>query len=101
VARGSDRAEGRARKVKLLIAPSTGMTYVANVIQGVEFGRQPTMNAEKLLVHDGSKGECAERVHAGLVQAFGVLTLTCMRRKIKEVYEGCEHADSHSSLNVK
>ena len=39
------------------------------------------MNAEELLVHDGSEGKGTERVHAGIIQAFGVLSLTCTRQR--------------------
>ena len=34
------------------------------------------MDAEELLIHDRSEGQCAERVHAGVVQALGILALT-------------------------
>ena len=36
---------------------------------------QPTVDAQELLVHDGSKGERTEGLHAGLVHAFRVLVL--------------------------
>ena len=39
------------------------------------------MNTEELLVHDGSEGECAERVHAGIIQALRVLAFACMRQR--------------------
>jgi hypothetical protein len=77
-----------------------GTTYAPDVIQSIKLGRQPAMNTEKLLVHDGSEGERAERVHAGLVQALRIFTLTCMRRR-SGGYNVNDHADSHSSLNVK
>jgi len=49
---------------------------IPNVIESVEFGRKPPMDPEELLVHDGSEGKGAERVHTGITQAFGVLSLT-------------------------
>jgi len=39
------------------------------------------VDAEELLVHNRSKGECAKRVHAGVIQTFRVLALTCMQRR--------------------
>jgi hypothetical protein len=33
------------------------------------------MDAEKLLVHDGSKRQSTKRLHAGFVHLFGVLVL--------------------------
>lgn len=81
------RSRGLAKAVKLrdeyvrvrhLSAVTVGTTYAPNVIQSIKLGRQPAMNTEKLLVHDGSEGERAERVHAGLVQALRIFTLTCM-----------------------
>ena len=55
-----------------------GSTYVPNVVQGVELWRKSSMDTEELLVHDGSEGECAERIHAGVIQTLGILTLTYM-----------------------
>jgi len=34
-----------------------------------------TMDAQKLLVHNGCKGKSAERVHAGFVDRLGILVL--------------------------
>jgi hypothetical protein len=51
-------------------------TYVANVVQGVELGGKSSMDAEELLVHDGSEGKCAERIHAGIIHTLGILALT-------------------------
>ena len=59
-----------------MIPSIMGTTYIPNVIESVEFGRKPPMDAEELLVHDGSEGKGAERVHTGIIQAFGVLSLT-------------------------
>jgi hypothetical protein len=39
------------------------------------------MDTEELFVHDGSEGKRAERIHAGIIQAFGVLSLTCTRQR--------------------
>jgi hypothetical protein len=39
------------------------------------------MDAEELLIHEGSEGKCTEGVHKGIVQAFGVLSLTCTRQR--------------------
>ena len=33
------------------------------------------MDAEGLLVHNGSEGECAERFQTGLIYALGILML--------------------------
>jgi hypothetical protein len=41
----------------------------------VELWAQSTVNAQELLVHDGSQRERAKRVHAGFVDSFGVLVL--------------------------
>ena len=41
------------------------------------------MNAEELLVHDRSEGQCAERVYAGVVQALGILTLTYTCKSVR------------------
>jgi hypothetical protein len=73
--------KGRTRKVWPMIRGTMGTTYVPNVIQGVQLGRKSSMDAEKLLIHDGGKGKCTERVHAGVVQALGVLTLTCRQER--------------------
>lgn len=34
------------------------------------------MYAQKLLVHDGSERESTKRLHAGVVDAIGILVLT-------------------------
>ena len=41
----------------------------------MQLGAQTAMYAEELLVHDGSQGQCAERVHASIVYFLGVLVL--------------------------
>ena len=41
----------------------------------MQLGAQTAMYAEELLVHDGSQGQCAERVHACIVYFLGVLVL--------------------------
>jgi len=41
------------------------------------------MDAQELLVHDGSKGERAERVHASFVDCLGILVLAFeLERKV-------------------
>jgi hypothetical protein len=76
VAHGTDRAEGKARELCLITANTMETTYVANVVQGVELGGKSSMDAEELLVHDGSEGKCAERIHAGIIHTLGILALT-------------------------
>ena len=39
------------------------------------------MDAEEMLVQDGSEGKRAERVHTGIIQSFGVLSLTYTRQQ--------------------
>lgn len=34
--------------------------HVADIVEGVEFGRETTVDTEELLVHNGGEGECAE-----------------------------------------
>lgn len=34
--------------------------HVADIVEGVEFGREATVDTEELLVHNGGEGECAE-----------------------------------------
>jgi hypothetical protein len=81
--------------------PSTiETTYVPNIIQGVELGRESSMDAEELLVHYGSEWERAERVHAGVIQAFGILTLTYTGQPIRGPII-ITNVNSHSSLKVK
>ena len=63
------------------MASTKGTTYVPNIIQGVELGRKSAMDTEELLVHDGREGKGAERVHTGIIQAFGILSLACTRQR--------------------
>lgn len=49
--------------------------YSADVIQGVQLRRQPTVYAQELFVHDSGERERAERVHACFVDPVGVLVL--------------------------
>ena len=51
-------------------------TYVPNVVQGIELGGNSPVDAEELLVHNGSEGECAKRFHTGLIYALGILMFT-------------------------
>ena len=51
-------------------------TYGPNVVQGIELGGNSSMDAEELLVHNRSEGQCAERIQARFIQALRVLTLT-------------------------
>lgn len=52
-----------------------GVTDRSQIIERLQLGRQATMNAKELLVHDGGKGEVAERLHTGVVDLLGVLVL--------------------------
>lgn len=47
----------------------------AKVIEGLELWRETTVNAEELLVHDGSEGKRAERLHAEVIDLFRILVL--------------------------
>ena len=49
-----------------------------DVVERVHFGRQTAVNAQELLVHERRQGEAVERVHAGVVNAFGVLDATLL-----------------------
>ena len=49
------------------------VTHVADIVERMELGRQAAVNAEELLVHNGSKGKGAEGLHAGIVDALRVL----------------------------
>jgi hypothetical protein len=46
------------------------MTHFTNVIERVEFGRQPAVYAEELFVHDCGQWEGAEGLYARLVHAL-------------------------------
>jgi hypothetical protein len=71
VARGNDQSE----VISNCLATASAPTYAFQVIQGVELGAQTAVYAQELLVHDRSQRQCAERVHAGLVDGLGVLVL--------------------------
>ena len=68
----------KARELWVITANIVETTYVPNVVQGVKLGGKSSMDAEELLVHDGSEGKCAERIHAGIVHTLGILALTYM-----------------------
>jgi hypothetical protein len=50
-------------------------TYALQVLECVELRAQSSVYTQELLVHDGGKGERAERVHAGFVNSLRVLVL--------------------------
>ena len=50
-------------------------TYVTNIVEGMQLGRQATVNAEELFVHDSGKGQSAEGLHARVVDTLRVLAL--------------------------
>lgn len=52
------------------------MTYALEILKCVQLGTETTVNAQKLLVHDGRKRQSAERLHARLVHSLRVLVLT-------------------------
>ncbi len=52
-----------------------GRADFTNVVDGVQLGRQPTVYAEELFVHDCGKRQGAEGLDARLVDALGVLVL--------------------------
>jgi hypothetical protein len=41
----------------------------------MQFWTQPAVNAKELLVHNCGERKAAERLHAGLVNLFGILVL--------------------------
>ena len=51
------------------------MTYVTNIVEGMQLGRQTTVDAEELFVHDSGKGQSAEGLHARVVDTLRVLAL--------------------------
>ena len=59
---------------------ATPATYASDIIQGVEFGGQSTVDTEELLVHHRGQGQVAERVHTGVVDDFAVLVFACKTR---------------------
>jgi len=50
-------------------------TYALEILKCVQFGTETTVDTQKLLVHNSSKGKSAERLHAGLVHSFRVFVL--------------------------
>lgn len=50
-------------------------TYAFDVFQGVQLWTQATMYAQKLLIHDSSQGQGAERFHASIVYFLRVFVL--------------------------
>ena len=50
-------------------------TYTAQIVQSDQLGTEPSVDTQKLLVHDSRQGEIAERVHARVIDCFGVLVL--------------------------
>jgi hypothetical protein len=71
VVRGNDQSG----LVSTCLATAFVPTYALQVVQSVELGAQPTVYAQELLVHDGRQRQCAERVHACLVNGFRVFVL--------------------------
>jgi hypothetical protein len=51
------------------------VTYRSQVFQRMQFWTQPAVNAKELLVHNCGERKAAERLHAGLVNLFGILVL--------------------------
>ena len=47
--------------------------YLLQVIQGVQLRAETAVNAEELLVHNGSQGQAAERLHASVVDRLRIL----------------------------
>ena len=50
-------------------------TYCLKIIQGMQFGTQSSVNAQKLFVHDSCEGESTERLHASFVNLLGIFVL--------------------------
>jgi hypothetical protein len=50
-------------------------TYRLKIIQGMQFGTQSSVNAQKLFVHDSCEGESTERLHARFVNLLGIFVL--------------------------
>ena len=48
---------------------------IPQIVEGVEFWRQTTMDTKKLLVHDGCQGQGAEGFHNSIVELLGILVL--------------------------
>jgi hypothetical protein len=45
-------------------------TYTSQVVEGMQLRAQSTVDTQELLVHDGSQGKTAERLHTGFVDGF-------------------------------
>ena len=52
-----------------------GRAHITDVVDGVQLGRQPTVYAEELFVHDCGKRQGAEGLDARLVDVLRVLVL--------------------------
>ena len=52
------------------------MTYTFEVFQRMELWAKTTMDAKKLLVHDGRQGQRAEGLHTSVVDLLGVFVFT-------------------------
>ena len=50
-----------------------GPRNLPNVVDGVNFGRQSTMHAEILTVHDRGEGQAIEALHASVVDLLSIL----------------------------
>lgn len=50
-------------------------THALDVLESVQLRTQTTVNAQKLLVHDGGQRQRAERLHALVIDGFRVLVL--------------------------
>ncbi|TKW51225.1 hypothetical protein CTA1_2028 [Colletotrichum tanaceti] len=61
--------------LSLSLSRGKSSTHGSQVIEGVKLGAQTTVDAQELFVHDGSQGQAAEGLHAGLVNGLGVLVL--------------------------
>ena len=63
-------------------------THVADIIEGVKFWREATVDAEELLVHDSGEGKGAEGRHASVVDSLRVLALAFVVRSASIGQEG-------------
>ena len=57
------------------IAQHLRLSYLLDVVEGVDLWRQAAVDAEELLVHEGSQRQAVEGLHASVVHALGVLDL--------------------------
>ncbi len=51
------------------------MTDITDVIQGMQLGREATMDTEELFVHDGCERKRTERLHSSIVDTLRILAL--------------------------